>query len=57
MVATKASKEPVGLCFAKSTADGTPAPTVGDDDVVSNKSVVPLTVAVKVCLNREAVLF
>ncbi|MBR4845602.1 MAG: T9SS type A sorting domain-containing protein [Bacteroidaceae bacterium] len=40
MVATKASKEPVGLCFAKSTADGTPAPTVGDDDVVSNKSVV-----------------
>ncbi|MBR5802855.1 MAG: T9SS type A sorting domain-containing protein [Bacteroidaceae bacterium] len=38
--ANKASKDPVGLCFAKSTADGTPAPTVGDDDVVSNKSVV-----------------
>ena len=40
LCAKKASKEPVGLCFAKSTADGTPAPTVGDDDVVSDKSVV-----------------
>ena len=26
LCATKASKEPVGICFAKSTADGTPAP-------------------------------